>query len=549
MNNNLTGIITPSTKLLLTLSMIKGVGPVLLKKAASLFSFSNISSIDELSRTDPKFSSLVNNAENFLLAKEKAEKQIEYADKYSFRIISVLDDDYPKLLSETKDDPCLLYVKGRLFNYPDNSVAIIGTREPTHHGKLITERITKFFVEKNWSIVSGLALGCDGIAHETALNCNGHTIAVLAHGLQTIAPSRHNKLAYRIVEEGGALITEYPFGQDIQRQQYVKRDRIQAGMARGVVMIQSDIKGGSLHASRASLDYNRWLAVPYPTKDDVERNEPKTQANLLIANGSDSDKVKILNFDKTKLENIIVLNGKNDYNKLIDGFYLERNSRNAPSVIDMFDSLIKSDESQFDADNGYVLQESNRPDNKTMTLDMASDISIQTGKSSQNNSVETDEMKNSKVGKLMVSSDFTFDFNSALKKITVKNEKLMTKLDKQDEKLQLIKLRLKIIVRNLKLLHGNKFHEEKETVNILKNKLIIESVLVHMLKVIILCNFEGSEADDIVPLKGKIENILFNFPDSIVFCDVNFQSDDSCNLFDNHRLVKVLEEFNRLVLS
>ncbi|MCL0113476.1 hypothetical protein, partial [Klebsiella pneumoniae] len=84
MNNNLTGIITPSTKLLLTLSMIKGVGPVLLKKAASLFSFSNISSIDELSRTDPKFSSLVNNAENFLLAKEKAEKQIEYADKYSF---------------------------------------------------------------------------------------------------------------------------------------------------------------------------------------------------------------------------------------------------------------------------------------------------------------------------------------------------------------------------------------------------------------------------------------------------------------------------------
>ncbi|HBT7131917.1 TPA: hypothetical protein MCI44_005622, partial [Klebsiella pneumoniae] len=166
-------------------------------------------------------------------------------------------------------------------------------------------------------------------------------------------------------------------------------------------------------------------------------------------------------------------------------------------------------------------------------------ISIQTGKSSQNNSVETDEMKNSKVGKLMVSSDFTFDFNSALKKITVKNEKLMTKLDKQDEKLQLIKLRLKIIVRNLKLLHGNKFHEEKETVNILKNKLIIESVLVHMLKVIILCNFEGSEADDIVPLKGKIENILFNFPDSIVFCDVNFQSDDSCNLFDNHRLVKV----------
>lgn len=76
MNNNLTGIITPSTKLLLTLSMIKGVGPVLLKKAASLFSFSNISSIDELSRTDPKFSSLVNNAENFCWQRKRLKSKL-----------------------------------------------------------------------------------------------------------------------------------------------------------------------------------------------------------------------------------------------------------------------------------------------------------------------------------------------------------------------------------------------------------------------------------------------------------------------------------------
>ncbi|MEH4007833.1 DNA-processing protein DprA, partial [Hafnia alvei] len=481
MKNNSTGVITPSTKLLLTLSMIKGVGPVLLKKAASSFLFSSVSTIDELSRFDPKLSSLINDEASFLMAKEKAEKQIEYADKYSFRIISILDDDYPKLLSETKDDPCLLYVQGRLFNSPDNSVAIIGTREPTYHGKLITERITKFFVEKNWSIVSGLAIGCDGIAHETALNCHGHTIAVLAHGLQTIAPTRHKKLAYRIVEEGGALITEYPFGQDIQRQQYVKRDRIQAGLARGVVMIQSDIKGGSLHASRASLDYNRWLAVPYPTKDDAERNEPKAQANLLIANGSDFDKVKVLNFDKTKLGNIIVLNGKDDYDKLIDNLDLAKKSKDVPFVADMFDSLNKSDESYIEKHSGYGLQEINPNNEKRVILDKASGISNQTEKALQNKVAESGEVKTSKVDKLIVSSDFTFDFNSVIKKATISNKELISKLSGQEEKLQLIKLRLKIISKNLKSLHENKFYEVQDIVNSLKNKLIIESILINLL--------------------------------------------------------------------
>ncbi|EPN0630287.1 DNA-processing protein DprA [Yersinia enterocolitica] len=549
MKNNSTGVITPSTKLLLTLSMIKGVGPVLLKKAASSFLFSSVSTIDELSRFDPKLSSLINDEASFLMAKEKAEKQIEYADKYSFRIISILDDDYPKLLSETKDDPCLLYVQGRLFNSPDNSVAIIGTREPTYHGKLITERITKFFVEKNWSIVSGLAIGCDGIAHETALNCHGHTIAVLAHGLQTIAPTRHKKLAYRIVEEGGALITEYPFGQDIQRQQYVKRDRIQAGLARGVVMIQSDIKGGSLHASRASLDYNRWLAVPYPTKDDAERNEPKAQANLLIANGSDFDKVKVLNFDKTKLGNIIVLNGKDDYDKLIDNLDLEKKSKDVPFVADMFDSLNKSDESYIEKHSGYGLQEINPNNEKRVILDKASGISNQTEKALQNKVAESGEVKTSKVDKLIVSSDFTFDFNSVIKKATISNKELISKLSGQEEKLQLIKLRLKIISKNLKSLHENKFYEVKDIVNSLKNKLIIESILINLLSSITLCDFESADVDEVVLLKDKIKNILLNFPGSIIFCDTYPISQGGYDDFDNNSLVELVEKFNFLVFS
>src|SRR3546814_19756232 len=127
--------------------------------------------------------------------------------------MSAADPEYPRRLAATKDDPFILYVKGRLAPDGNHSVAIIGTREPTAHGIQITQRVSKFFAEKGSSIISGLALGCDAIAHETALQCEGHTVAVLAHGLQTITPSKHKKLADRILDSGGALVSEYPFGQ------------------------------------------------------------------------------------------------------------------------------------------------------------------------------------------------------------------------------------------------------------------------------------------------------------------------------------------------
>jgi DNA processing protein len=91
---------------------------------------------------------------------------------------------------------------------------------------------------------------------------------VLAHGLQTVAPRQHQSLADDILAGGGALLSEFPFGRPPLPPQFVKRDRTQAGLAQGVVMIQSDVRGGSLHAARAALVYQRWLAVPYPTGKD-----------------------------------------------------------------------------------------------------------------------------------------------------------------------------------------------------------------------------------------------------------------------------------------
>ncbi|MFM0758087.1 DNA-processing protein DprA [Paraburkholderia strydomiana] len=305
-------VITFPTKRLLVLSMLTGVGPATLRKIAALARFEHLD-IGDLSAQFPALARATEDPSAWGAAEESAEKQIIEAQKHEARILSPKDPEYPRLLASTKDDPFLLYVRGNLAPNSEQSVAIIGTREPTQHGQLIAERITQFFAENRWSVVSGLAIGCDAFAHQSAIDAGGHTVAVLAHGLQTIAPARHRKLAEDILSAGGALVSEYPFGREVQKQQYVKRDRTQAGMAQGVVMIQSDLVGGSLHASRAAMDYGRWLAIPYPTGKDLDRGEPKIQANLLIAEGSDAERSELLRCPVSALKNVLVLRSREDY--------------------------------------------------------------------------------------------------------------------------------------------------------------------------------------------------------------------------------------------
>lgn len=308
---------SPQTLFLLTLSMLKGVGPAALKRVAAIERFWE-QDIAELCRAVPQLARVLESeaAAAWAKATDAADRQIEAAEKHRARILSPLDADYPRLLADTKDDPFLLFVQGVLAKDQEKSVAVIGTREPTMTGQVIAQRIALTFVEQGWSIVSGLAIGCDAIAHRTALEANGHTVAVLAHGLQMIAPSRHKGLAAEILDAGGALVSEYPFGQGVQSQQFVKRDRTQAGMAQGVVMIQSDIKGGSLHASRAALDYKRWLAVPYPTPKDVQHGEPKIQSNLVIADGTNEERATLLRCPATALDRVLILRGREDILRL-----------------------------------------------------------------------------------------------------------------------------------------------------------------------------------------------------------------------------------------
>lgn len=308
--------ISTKTHMLLTLSMLKGIGPAALRNVAQIPYFEE-EGIAELLARLPRNAGANIDAAAIAAAVVEADRQVDLAQAADARIISTTDSEYPSLLKKTKDDPQILFVKGKLAEEPEKSVAIIGTREPTEHGRVIAQRLTGFFVGEGWSVVSGLALGCDALAHEATLDAEGHTVAILAHGLQTVAPSRHKKLAARILESGGALVTEYKFGQEPLPTNFVKRDRIQSGFAQGVVMVQSDLRGGSLHASRASLGYGRWLAVPFPTDQDISRSEAKIQANLLLADGPPKEKAALLKCEQRDLVRVIILRSKSDYARML----------------------------------------------------------------------------------------------------------------------------------------------------------------------------------------------------------------------------------------
>ncbi|MCI7784258.1 MAG: DNA-protecting protein DprA [Succinivibrio sp.] len=204
-------------------------------------------------------------------ALDLAKLQIEKASKLGIKIISINDNCYPHLLKDLLNDkqknvaPILLYAKGNTDLLNQKSVAIIGSRTPTIEGEKAATYFSKEFASNGFNIVSGLALGCDALAHQSALKANGATTAILAHGLDvSIYPKENKDLAKSIVENNGLLISEYGFGTPCTSYQLVERDRLQSGMSTATVLIQSKINGGSMHAVNFALYNQRLLyAVNY----------------------------------------------------------------------------------------------------------------------------------------------------------------------------------------------------------------------------------------------------------------------------------------------
>lgn len=178
------------------------------------------------------------------------------------RLLTWDDDDYPANLIKADDAPPILFLQGTLTADDGRAVAVIGTREPSERSIELAQRVAREFVDRGFTIVSGLALGIDAAAHEGALEANGRTLAVLGSGVRQIHPRSHRPLAERIVESGGLLSELHP-NTPVQGRNLMARDRIISGLSLAVVVVEAGLKSGSLDtASKAQKQGRLVMAVP-----------------------------------------------------------------------------------------------------------------------------------------------------------------------------------------------------------------------------------------------------------------------------------------------
>jgi DNA processing protein len=159
-------------------------------------------------------------------------------------------------------------------------------------GQAAARGISKFLASHGWSIVSGLAMGVDTLCHEAALEVGGHTVAVLANGLDTVYPRQNTALAERILAAGGALLSEQPLGTAAIPRNLVARDRLQSGMSAATVVMQTDLTGGSMHTVRYTLLQSRQLIAPVP--QGAHANEPKSRGILALTQHPGSDLARLI---------------------------------------------------------------------------------------------------------------------------------------------------------------------------------------------------------------------------------------------------------------
>jgi len=199
------------------------------------------------------------NSDAFL---KHTEQQLFTAEKLNAEIITFFDTDYPEILRNIYLPPLILFCKGEFSKADENSLAIVGTRNPTQYGKTQTERFASELVNNSIVIISGLARGVDSIAHSTAIKQNGRTVAIIGSGLDVIYPPENKKL-FEDIASTGMVISEFDFGTKPDAQNFPKRNRIISGLTLGTLVIESDINGGAMQTANYAFDQNREVfAIP-----------------------------------------------------------------------------------------------------------------------------------------------------------------------------------------------------------------------------------------------------------------------------------------------
>jgi DNA processing protein len=195
-----------------------------------------------------------------------AEIEWENLEQREIQLIFLDEPEYPELLRQIPDAPLALYLRGEL---PTATAAptltIVGTRRATPDGKTIAHNFARELAAASFTIVSGLAFGIDAAAHEGCLETGGTTVAVLARGVDKFYPREHENLGWRILENGGAIISEYPPGEPPYPDRFIERNRIISGLSRGTLVIECPERSGSLATANLAVEQNRDVfVVPGP---------------------------------------------------------------------------------------------------------------------------------------------------------------------------------------------------------------------------------------------------------------------------------------------
>jgi len=208
--------------------------------------------------------------------------ELSRIEKSGARVVACDEPEYPKNLREIYDPPLVLYVRGALRENERMAIAIVGSRRTTLYGQEMSRKLAFQLARVGVTVVSGLARGIDTEAHRGALQAKGRTVAVIGCGLDTVYPPENKKLADQIVDHGGAVVAEFPFGVKPDKQNFPMRNRIISGWSLGVVVVEANLKSGALITAAQAAEQGRQVfAVPGRADSILSRG-----TNRLIKDGA-----------------------------------------------------------------------------------------------------------------------------------------------------------------------------------------------------------------------------------------------------------------------
>ncbi len=199
--------------------------------------------------------------EEIKIAQNESFNIIENSKKLNINSVDFLQKEFPNKLKVINDPPPILFYKG---NYDailnPKSIAIVGSRHAGEKGLSFAYESSKYFGKENFTVVSGLAIGCDEKAHKGCLDGKGQTVAVLSGGLDYIYPVHNRELGEEILNNKGCLLSEYPIGYSSFKNNFIERDRIQSGLSNGVLVVEAGLDSGTMYTARYSIEQNKVLA-------------------------------------------------------------------------------------------------------------------------------------------------------------------------------------------------------------------------------------------------------------------------------------------------